>query len=255
MNPSDARHVLAARALAGQTILITGAGSGIGRVTAQMAGAAGATVACVDVRGAADTAATIDAAVAYRVDVQDRAGWTDTVDSLLLKHGRIDALCNVAGVLARGTDSVEDLTDEDWSRVIDVNLKGCWLGMQAICPLMARRGGGRVVNIASVAGMVGIPRLLAYSASKMGIIGMSRSAAVEYAHRGVRINVIAPGTIEPSANLGRHQSFFEAARAATPIGRLGRPEEIANMCLYLLGPGGDFMTGSVLTIDGGYCAQ
>jgi len=249
----------ASRPLTGKTVIVTGAGSGIGNAVARLAGEGGAHVICLDIKAAADTAAMIgaagDSAESHELDVRDATGWARTIEAILNAHGKIDGLCNVAGVVGHGLDNVVDLTEAEWDRIIGINLKGYWLGMRAVFPPMLENGGGRVVNVASVAGLIGMINVLAYSAAKGGVIGMSRQAAVEYAGRGIQINAVAPGIIETPILGDITDELRSVCETNTPVGRLGRPEDIGRMCVYLLGEGGDFITGQVFTVDGGWTAH
>jgi NAD(P)-dependent dehydrogenase (short-subunit alcohol dehydrogenase family) len=260
MSITETRPTLqAARPLTGKTVIVTGAGSGIGNAVARLAGAAGARVACVDIKGADATAEVInaagDSAECHELDVRDAAGWASSIEAIITAHGKIDGLCNVAGVVGRGLDNVVDLTEDEWDRIIGINLKGYWLGMRAVFPSMLESGAGRVVNIASVAGLIGMINVFAYSAAKGGVIGMSRQAAVEYAGRGIQINTIAPGVIETPILGDITDELRSVCETNTPVGRLGRPEDIGRMCVYLLGEGGEFITGQVFTVDGGWTAH
>ena len=249
----------ATRPLEDKTVIVTGAGSGIGRAVARLAGEAGAHVVCIDVNAADVTAGEIidagEGASSFTVDVRNQVEWAAAVEAVLNAQGKVDGLCNVAGVVARGSDNVVDLTEDEWDRVIGINLKGYWLGMHSVFPSMIENGGGRVVNIASVAGLIGMINVFAYSAAKGGVIGMSRQAAVEYAAHGIQINAIAPGIIETPILGDITDELRGVCEANTPVGRLGRPDDIGRMCVYLLGHGGDFATGQVFTIDGGWTAH
>jgi NAD(P)-dependent dehydrogenase (short-subunit alcohol dehydrogenase family) len=249
----------ATRSLQGKTVIVTGAGSGIGQAVARLAGEAGAHVVCVDIKAADGTAGVIeaagDSAESIAQDVRDPAAWAKAVESVLSAHGKIDGLCNVAGVVGRGLDNVVDLTEDEWDRIVGINLKGYWLGMKTVFPSMIENGGGRIVNIASVAGLIGMINVFAYSAAKGGVIGMSRQAAIEYAAKGIQINAVAPGIIETPILGDVTDELRSVCETNTPVGRLGRPEDIGRMCVYLLGPGGDFVTGQVFTVDGGWTAH
>ncbi|MGQ0622170.1 MAG: SDR family NAD(P)-dependent oxidoreductase [Panacagrimonas sp.] len=239
--------------------LVTGAGSGIGRATAMALAHAGHRVICADIKGAEAVAAALVAegfpASGHVLDVRDSAAWTRLVEQILSAHGAVDILANVAGVVAPATDTVIDQTEADWQRVIDVDLKGVWLGMRAVLPQMIARGAGRIVNVASLAGLIGLPNLATYSAAKAGVIGLSRQAAMQYASKGVTINVVCPGLID-TPMLGEITDDMRVAfAAATPVGRMGRPEDIAASIVHFAGSGGAFITGQVLAIDGGWSAQ
>ena len=239
--------------------LVTGAGSGIGRATAIALAHAGHFVICTDVKGADATAQAIAveglSSSGHVLDVRDNGAWEALVKQVVSAHGGIDILASVAGVVAPETDTIIDQTEADWQRVIDVDLKGVWLGMRAVMPQMIARGSGRIINVASLAGLIGLPNLSTYSAAKAGVIGMSRQAAVQYAGKGININVVCPGLID-TPMLGNITADMRSAfAAATPIGRLGRPQDIAASVVHFAGPGGAFITGQVLAVDGGWSSQ
>lgn len=241
--------------LAGKCVIITGGGSGIGRATAEMAAAAGARVVVADISGADITTAGIGmSAEAVRLDVADAASWDACVSGVISRHGQIDGLVNVAGI-AMQADSLTNQTEEGWDRIIDINLKGSWLGMRAVLPHMLDSGAGRIINISSTAAIGGMPGSIAYAASKAGIIGMSRQAAIEFAPKGLRINVVAPGIIQTPMLGDGAQDSVAAMSEMTPVRRIGEPDEIASMICYLLGPGSDFVTGQTFVVDGGWTAQ
>ncbi|UZF45690.1 SDR family NAD(P)-dependent oxidoreductase [Rhodococcus rhodochrous] len=245
--------------LDGQVVLVTGAGSGIGRATAELAASAGATVICTDVKAADETAAAITAAggtaEGHELDVRERSVWQAVATETVEKYGRIDCLCQVAGIVSPTADTVVDLTEDGWNLILDIDLKGMWLGMQAVIPAMMKAGGGKVVNVSSVAALIGMQNTAAYAAAKGGIIGISRQTAIQYAAEKIRVNVIAPGTIETPILGDIPQELYDAMIAGTPAGRLGTPDDVAAMAVHLLGPGGDFITGQTFVIDGGWTAH
>ena len=244
--------------LQGQTAIVTGAGSGIGKASALMCAEEGAGVLCVDLRAADTTAAAITAAggraTSFAMDVTDSEAWGRAVAEAA-KLGPVSLLANVAGVVSRGPDTVLEQTEQEWHRVIDIDLKSPWLGMRAVMPGMIERGGGRIVNVASLAGEIGLMNLLAYSAAKGGVIAMSRQAAMEHAKHGVKINSVAPGIIDTPILGDTTPEMTKIFSAATPLGRLGRAEEIAGVIAYLFSPVADFVTGQCYTVDGGWGAQ
>jgi 3alpha(or 20beta)-hydroxysteroid dehydrogenase len=238
--------------LAGKVVLITGAAGGQGAAEARLFAAEGATVVIGDVRDDAGeaTASEIGGAARYRhLDVGDEASWPDVMAWISATHGRLDVLLNNAG-----TNHVRTLAEETMSgflRVLQVNLVGVFLGIRAATPLLRRVGGGSIVNVASTAALTGFAGLGAYCASKWGVRGLSRTAALELGPDGIRVNVINPGPIETamlSPEIGRRLS------AELPVGRIGRPDDVAELALYLASDASSFMTGSELTIDGGMLA-
>jgi NAD(P)-dependent dehydrogenase (short-subunit alcohol dehydrogenase family) len=251
----------------GRVALITGAGSGIGRSAAELFAAEGAAVAAVDLSGdaAEDTAAKIVAeggrAVAIAANVAVAVQAEAAVTEAVRKLGRLDVLYNNAGVNSSG--SVADATEEDWDRCFAVNVKGTFLFSRAAVPHLARTGGGAIVNQGSVAALVGVANFAAYCAAKGAVVALSRSMAIDLAPQRIRVNAICPGTVftplmEPMLR-ARGDGDLEAGLAKTtvkyPIGRLGTPEEIARVALFLASDEASFLTGSVVTADGGMTAQ
>lgn len=244
--------------LSGRTVIVTGTGSGIGRATAELAAAAGAYVLATDVKGHEQTATSIvDAggkAEAHFLDVTEAGSWQALVEQAVAAHGRVDGLANVAGIVS-DSDSLLDQTEEGWARLIDVDLKGPFLGMRAVLRQMLDSGGGKIVNVASTAGLIGMPNVVSYSAAKGGVIAMSRQVAVEFAARNVQVNVVAPGVTETSMLGDITDELRAAVKAATPAGRIGRAEDVATLIVHLLGSTSDFITGQVIPVDGGWTAQ
>lgn len=233
--------------------LVTGAASGIGAATARRLAAGGAHVVVADLRDGAETVRAIErdggSAVAAVVDVRDSVTVQDVVERTLVASERIDLLvCShgVGGPLAPLTEH----GDEDWSAVIDVNLTGTFTCCRAVLPGMLARGAGRIVNVASVAGKEGNPLSSAYSASKAGVIGLTKSLAREVAEQGVLVNCVTPGVIE-SPMLAGGPELREYVLARTPMRRVGQPAEVAALIAWLCSDACSFTTGAVLDISGG----
>jgi 3-oxoacyl-[acyl-carrier protein] reductase len=260
-------NALAARDLHGRIALVTGAGSGIGRASAALLAEAGAHVVATDLVGerAAATAAAITArggrAESFPLDVRDAAAVDRLVADVVAAQGRVDVLANVAGVMHWAT--VADLADDDLDAVLATNLKGPFHLARAVVPHMVAAGAGSIVNVASAAIDVPAAGLFAYSASKAGVVQLARMLAVEAGPHGVRANAVAPGWI-PTGMTGRHflrpdgtvddEAFERVAapmRALSPLGRVGDVDDIAHAVLYLASDAAKFVTGQVLSPNGG----
>jgi NAD(P)-dependent dehydrogenase (short-subunit alcohol dehydrogenase family) len=248
--------------LRGKAALVTGAGSGIGRAASLKLAEAGARVVVADLNeeSARSTAARIldggGEATAVRVDVAKAAEVAAMVEVAMVEFGGLDVAVNNAGVGGAGGRTHEQ-EEADWQRTLAVNLTGVWLSMKYELPPMLERGAGSIVNVASVAGVVGFPRHCAYSASKHGVIGLTRSAALEYARKGIRVNAVCPAFTDTpmvEAMLESADDLRPRLEAAIPLGRFGRPEEVADAILYLCSARAGFVTGQTLVLDGGLTA-
>jgi len=245
--------------LEGKVALVTGAASGMGFATAKAFAEAGAAVTLADVhedavRAAAQKlAAAGHRALAVRCDVSDDAEVATMVDRTVAEFGRLDAAFNNAGVMARKAPTADSSRDE-WDRVIGINLRGVWNCMRYELRQMERQGSGAIVNNASVGALTGNPGIGAYIASKHGVVGLTRTAALEYIKQGIRVNAVNPGLIDTQVARdvvsGDEQAYADFAKRI-PIGRAGRPEEIASAVIWLCGPGASYVVGQALTVDGG----
>jgi NAD(P)-dependent dehydrogenase (short-subunit alcohol dehydrogenase family) len=249
--------------LDGKVAVITGAGSGIGRVAASLFAAEGARVVVADVVAdqAESTVAEIvgagGTATAVTVDVSDEAQVTAMVATAVGTYGGLHVLFNNAGIFPDDDGGILDTPPETWQRVMEVNLKGVWLGCRAGVPAMVDSGGGSIVNVASFVALVGAATAqMAYTASKGGVLALTRELAVEYARRGIRANSICPGPVETPllAELLADPERRQRRLVHIPIGRFGRPEEIAKAALFLASDDASFVTGSALVVDGGITA-
>jgi NAD(P)-dependent dehydrogenase (short-subunit alcohol dehydrogenase family) len=247
----------------GQVALVTGASSGMGLATAQAFAEAGAAVVLADINEQALRAATEGLrASGHQVlgvtcDVTDEDQVAAMVDQTVAAFGRLDMAFNNAGIQAPPTDAADELGDT-FDSVNAVNLRGVWACMKHELRHMREQGSGAIVNCSSLGGLVGLPGRAAYHASKHAVIGLTSSAALEYAPRGIRINAICPGTFETpmvAAMIASGELDPAQALANQPIGRLGRADEIASTVLWLCSPGSSFVLGVALPVDGGYTAQ
>lgn len=241
--------------LAGQTAIVTGASQGLGRAIAIELGRNGAKVACV-ARNAEKLAGTVEAIVAaggvaeaFSCDVKSKESVEQVVDGVQEKWGKLDILVNNAGV-TRDT-LMPRMTDDEWDDVIVTNLRGSFLFARAASRYMMRARYGRIINISSVSGLIGNAGQTNYSASKAGLIGMSRSLSKELAGRNVTVNCVAPGFIESEMTKILGPIVIEEAKKRIPAKRLGQPEDVAACVLFLASRAAGYVTGQVLTVDGG----
>lgn len=241
--------------LHGQVAIVTGASRGLGKAMATALGASGARVVCV-ARNAELLAKTAEAivaaggsAVAVPCDVTDRQAVDQLVDQTAEQSGRIDILVNNAGI-TRDT-LLPRMSDEEWDDVINTNLRSAFLWCRAVSRHMMRARYGRIINVSSVSGLIGNPGQTNYSASKAGLIGLTRSLSRELAGRNVTINAVAPGFIESDMTATLGEAIVAEAKKRIPAKRLGKPEEVAAAVLFLASPAAGYVTGHVLTVDGG----
>ena len=241
--------------LAGQVAVVTGASQGIGRAIAETLAANGATVALV-ARSAArleEVAATIQAtggrAEAHPCDVSQAAAVTAVVEKIHAAHGRIDILVNNAGV-TRDT-LLPRMSDEEWDEVLATNLRGPFLFTRAVSRPMMQQRYGRIVNVASVSGLIGNPGQANYSASKAGLVGMTRTVAKELAGRKITVNAVAPGFIASDMTAALGPALLDEVKKRVPAKRLGEAWEVAEAVLFLVAPASAYITAQVLTVDGG----
>ena len=247
----------------GKAALVTGAGAGIGRASALALAEAGASVCVsdIDVEGAAETAALIiDAggkAISISCDVRRAAEVSAMVAAALEAYGRLDAAVNNAGIAGSFDKRLHEADDAVFDEVLAVNLGGVWHCMKAELKVMLPRAGGSIVNIASVAGLIGAPKASAYTASKHGVVGLTRSAAVDYARLGIRVNAICPAYTDTAmvrSAIAGERRMADIMRRAIPMGRLGQASEIGAAVVWLCSEASSFVTGHALALDGGLAA-
>ena len=244
----------------GKVAIVTGAGTGIGRAISFLFAREGAKVAVADIDvGAAEAtvaeiAETGVSALAIEADVTEAAGVENMMRATVTTYGHLDVLINNAGV---GTDGdVVELPEKEWQRILDVNLKGVFLCCKYAIPAMKKSGGGSIVNIASTAAFVGGSVSCVYPASKAGVVALSKSTALRYAHNNIRVNCVCPGHVDTALTYTLKDPEVKAALIRKyPLGRLGAPEEIANAVLFIASDEASFITGTELIVDGGYTAQ
>jgi NAD(P)-dependent dehydrogenase (short-subunit alcohol dehydrogenase family) len=248
--------------LAGQVAFVTGASSGMGLATARAFAEHGASVVLADVNEGALRAATDELAAAGHqalavvCDVSDETQVAAAVERTVAAFGRLDMAFNNAGIMIPPSDAADEPAD-NFDRVNAVNLRGVWACMKHELRQMRGQGSGAIVNCSSLGGLVGLPGRASYHASKHGVLGLTRSAALEYAPRGIRINAVCPGTIDTpmvAAMVAKGELGMAESIRNQPIGRLGTAGEIAAAVLWLCSPGASFVVGVALPVDGGYTA-
>lgn len=233
--------------LEGRVALVTGAASGIGAATAAVLRSRGATVVATDVRPGDGIQA---------LDVTDELAVDALVASIVDRHGRLDLAANVAGTSGVYAE-VADSATADWRATMAVNLDAVYFCMRAELRAMRAQGAGSIVNVASSAGRMGVPGLAAYAASKHGVLGLTKSAALEVARAGIRVNAVCPGSVRTPmlrSFVGGDEEVLEKMGRRAPMGRLGDPDEIAEAVVWLLSGAASFVTGSVVEADGGVAA-
>jgi NAD(P)-dependent dehydrogenase (short-subunit alcohol dehydrogenase family) len=250
------------RVFAGKVAFVTGAGSGIGRATALAFAAAGADVVLADVAedAIAETARQITESGGRALEARCDVARSEDVESALAltiaTFGRLDVAFNNAGV-EQSVKATAELAEEEWDRLIAINLRGVFLCMKHQIPLMLKQGGGAIVNTSSGAGVKGFKGQAAYAATKHGVIGLTKSTALDYAEQGLRINAVCPGIIQTEMMdrfTGGTESGRERVIAQDPIGRMGSAEEIASAVLWMCSPEAGFLVGHALVMDGGQTA-
>ena len=245
---------------AGRLAFVTGAGSGIGAATARLLARAGAEVVLADIDEAAVRRVSAELAeqggktTAVRMDVADPRSVQEAVQAACAGHGGLDLAVNAAGITGKLV-ACGDFDLAEWQRIIGVNLTGLFLCMQAQIRQMEKRGSGAIVNLSSIMGQAAMPGTVAYAASKHGVEGATKAAALDYAAKGIRVNAVAPGYVDTPMIAGRKPSTHDRIVAMHPIGRIAQPHEIAEMILFLLSPRAAFITGTVHQADGGYSAR
>ncbi|MEI7858916.1 MAG: SDR family NAD(P)-dependent oxidoreductase [Acidimicrobiales bacterium] len=233
--------------LDGTVAVVTGAASGIGAATAERLAAEGATVATIDITDGVD----------YPLDVRDEPAVRDAFADVVSRHGRLDSVVNAAGVAGGGP--VHLLDADEWDRVVDVNLKGTFLVDKYSALHMLAQGSGSIINIASIEGIEGTEGGSAYNASKGGVVMLTKSMAIDYGRRGIRVNCICPGGIDTPllrdiTDAPGLEPYRERMRDEHLLGRFGRPEEIASVAAFLASEDASFITGHALVVDGGFTA-
>ena len=241
--------------LTGEVAIVTGAAQGLGRTIAKTLAASGAKVACVDVNPDTLTPAveaittSSGVAEAFVCDVTDSQRVSQVVAEVVEKWGGLHILVNNAGITRDGP--LIRMKDDQWDAVININLRGTFLFTRAVSRPMMKGRRGRIINIASVSGLMGNPGQANYSASKAGVIGLTRTAAKELASRNITVNAVAPGFIATDMTAKLSEEILEQVKKQIPLGRVGQPQDVADAVLFLAGSAAGFITGHVLTVDGG----
>ncbi|MEP7300194.1 MAG: SDR family NAD(P)-dependent oxidoreductase [Caldimonas sp.] len=243
----------------GKLAFVTGAASGIGAATSKLLAARGARVAVADinVEAAAEVVNEIERdggkAFAIRIDVADPASVDEAVTTATRGGQGLDLAVNAAGITGTLTPCA-NFTLDDWQRIVGINLTGTFLCMRAQIAAILRKGGGAIVNVSSIMGSHALPGASAYAASKHGVEGLTKAAALDYAKQGIRINAVAPGYVDTPMIAGRRPSVNDMIVAMHPIGRIAHPDELAKVVAFLLSEDASFVTGSIHLADGGFSA-
>jgi NAD(P)-dependent dehydrogenase (short-subunit alcohol dehydrogenase family) len=250
--------------LDGKVAMVTGGGKGIGRAIALLFAQEGARVAVVNRKGGGETTAKMindkgGDALSAEADVSKASEVEEAVRVAVQHFGKIDILVNNAGIFLGG--SVTEFSEDNWDKIIDINLKGVFLCSKYVVVEMLKTGGGVVINISSILGLVGAEGEAAYCASKGGVVAFTKAMALDLARRNVRVNCICPGSVltplldEFLVGTGDYEGALAREDAKIPIGRVAKPEEIAHMALYLASDESSYVTGAIMTIDGGWTAR
>jgi NAD(P)-dependent dehydrogenase (short-subunit alcohol dehydrogenase family) len=250
------------KGLSGKIAVVTGGSSGIGLATAQAFAAAGAKVVIADIEDGAKVVEGIKKsggeAIFVRTDVSKSTDVQTLVKTAVEKYGRLDFGVNNAGIGGLSA-TTGDYTEQAWNQVISVNLTGAWLCMKYELEQMLKQGGGSIVNMASILGWVGFASAPAYVAAKHGLLGLTKTAAIEYAARNIRVNAVCPGFIYTplleKGGMAEGTDTYNFIAGLHPMKRMGKPEEVADLVLWLCSDGASFVTGSAYLVDGGYIAQ
>jgi NAD(P)-dependent dehydrogenase (short-subunit alcohol dehydrogenase family) len=256
---------MAEQQFSGKVALVTGGASGIGRACSQLFAKEGASVVVSDVavEDGEETVRLIEEdggeASFVEADVSKAAEVEALVGRAVEAYGRLDYAFNNAGIEGSMATNTADYSEEDWDRVIGVNLKGVWLCMKHEIPQMLRQGGGSIVNNSSVEGLVGLQGPSAYAASKHGVVGLTKTAALEYAQSGIRVNAVCPGLIRTPMveryTEGDAETEAQWAAIFEPVGRMGSAEEVGEAVVWLCSEAASFVTGHAMAVDGGYVAR